>query len=212
MLGPLNASRRRPPAPRRPPSPVDGSVGVRAGTGFRGRSQRDDSAQIATPSSSWACGHDVEADGCHEPLQRPRVERRPLPVEPPIGVGVGASPWRRGSRRRSAARRDGGTSNLWSWVRTHTASRDRASSRTQRGNGRANRRTPRRRRESGPRGERRPGVATSPVAEHLATLTRAAVKSTAPKITMHGGGLTTRRNRHTRAGGPHPAVRSDGCR
>ena len=105
-------------------SAVDGAVGVAQAGRRRPVRRAMISAQIEIAVSS----------GVRAPMSSPigaMTRARPASVDAPrpqpldaLGVRACGCPWRRCSRRRCAARPTmAGTSNLWSWVSTQTASR-----------------------------------------------------------------------------------------
>ena len=135
---------------------------------------------------------DVEPDRGHDPRQAALVDARPPAAAPPASRASAASPSPPRSRRRSAsAPTIAGTSNFASWVSTQTASRGPSGSADRRRrSGRASRCTTRRPSGTGPASRTPPGRRTPSRGSRgaCATLASAAVKSTAPKMTMRGGG------------------------
>ena len=103
----------------------------RAATGPPAGAQRDDLGADRDRGLLGRAGADVEADRRHAP-GRSRPRRVPLPAGARTRLrACGANPSRRGSRPRSPPPPTiAGTSNLWSWVSTHTASRGPSSSPT----------------------------------------------------------------------------------
>ena len=89
------------------------------------------SAQIEIAVSSGVRAPMSSPIGAMDPRQVRRRRRRPRAAARPAWRACAASPSRRGSRRRwSSAPTIAGTSNLVSWVSTHTASRGPSSSPT----------------------------------------------------------------------------------